>query len=99
MKKLIVLIFLFVCSVADACVVSQHPNPNYRTYHLTQLVGEKDLLSKPNARGKDLISRSLKVRGVISVNTYPYSVSVRKGHAFSWEEVENGLKLILKECF
>ncbi len=90
------------------------PNPDFRIYHFTEKISEHSvhcftfpINKKEQAKylrdvgffGVSLLQEVFQVKGVTEVFLRTYDISVGKGSAFEWEEVESRLLEIFKHCF
>ena len=90
-----------------------HPNPNYRTFHVKtevpfrgSLDSYTDLTQTPSPEERNTAVTNpsavnlFKTEGVESISSFGrYEFSVKKGNAFEWEEIFPGILAAVKELF
>ncbi len=92
----------------------QHcPNPHFLVFHTTLEISEDihqhfmrpiresslTYLNKVGEIGTRIITQTLALDGVIEAHIQPYKLSVEKGEAFDWRDIEPGVVEILKKEF
>jgi hypothetical protein len=49
-------------------------------------------------KGRELVTRLMKTKGIISVSIVPYSVQIEKAPLFSWDELMPEIEAAVKGC-
>lgn len=94
-------------------VVESVPNPNFRNYHVNTEISQvptldfwrplressKEYLERAGEVGSTLLRKVFDIPGVNHVIMEPYVLSVIKGEAFDWEEVEPPVLEAIKQAF
>jgi hypothetical protein len=78
-----------------------YPNENVRSYATTKHSGEtyKRYSRQLTKKAPQLVKDLLEVDGVVEVGLEPYKISVEKGDAFSWDEIEGEILAVLRKHF
>lgn len=101
-------------TIKPRIVVEQVPNRDIHVYHVTMEVSNTPLhefrrpIERPSSdkylkevgeRGTKLVKSLLHLPGVDDVWISPYRLSVTKGNAFDWDDIEPEVLAILKKGF
>lgn len=94
-------------------VVENVPNPVIRVFHTTVAISEdpiqrfmlplressNEYLQKLGSVGEALVKRLAAVHGLKTITITPFDVGVEIGMAFRWQDLEEDVLAIVKECF
>lgn len=89
------------------------PNPNIRIFHTNFEISKshiqifyrplressKEYLTKIGRKGATIVRRLFKIPGVTEVFVHPYSLGIKKGECFKWDEIEDRvIEVIMKSA-